>query len=320
MTPLNPSLSRRQFVSRLGATALATAALARAAADAPKAGKGKAAPAAPAPTSIPGVRPSKPLIGLELYSVRGELQRDLPATLRAVAKQGYQVVEFFSPYVSWTMPYAKDVRMLLDDLGMRCWSTHNGSPSLTDPGTMAKAIELNQILGSRYIIVASPPRGVNGADGWKRVGEQFTAAAQELKTHGLAPGFHNHAAEWKPAQEGGPRVMDILAANTPPEFALQLDVGTAMEAGTDPVAWIKANPGRIKSVHLKDWAPGEKTAEKSYRVLFNEGVTPWKELITAAESVGGVEFYLIEQEGSRYSELETSERCLANWRAFRGAK
>jgi sugar phosphate isomerase/epimerase len=262
----------------------------------------------------------KPAIGLELYSVRGELQKDLPHTLRTVAKQGYEVVEFFSPYVSWTFPYAKEVRTQLDDLGMRCYSTHNGAASLTDAGTMAKTIELNQILGSRYIIAASPPRGVTGLDGWKRVCEQFSAATEQLKPHGLAPGYHNHATEWKPVQEGGPRIMDTLAANTPADFALQLDVGTAVEAGADPVAWIRANPGRIKSVHLKDWTPGTKAEEKSYRVLFGEGVAPWKEIIAAAEAVGGVEFYLLEQEGCRYSEFETAERCLANWKKMRGTR
>src|SRR5262245_33059952 len=56
-------------------------------------------------------------IGLELYSVRRELARDLPATLRAVSQMGYQVVEFYAPYLGWTIPYAKDVRTQLDDLG-----------------------------------------------------------------------------------------------------------------------------------------------------------------------------------------------------------
>jgi len=256
-------------------------------------------------------------IGIELYAVRGELTRDLPGTLRKVAEIGYECVEFYSPYVSWTFPYAKEVRALIDDLGLRCYSTHNGAVSLTDPGIMAKAIELNQILGSRYIIAASPPRGVNGADGWKRAAEQFSAATEQLKTHGLAPGFHNHASEWKPVGEGGPRAMDILAANTPPEFVLQLDVGTAVEMGVDTVAWIKANPGRIKSVHLKDWTPGTKEEGKAFRVLFGEGVTPWKDLIAAAEAVGGVEFYLMEQEGSRFPEFETAERCLATWKKMR---
>jgi sugar phosphate isomerase/epimerase len=92
-----------------------------------------------------------------------------------------------------------------------------------------------------------------------------------------------------------------------------------MEAGADPIAWIKANPGRIKSVHLKDWTPGDKKDEKAYRVLFGEGVSPWKEILATVEAVGGVEYYLLEQEGSRFSEFETAQRCLDAWRAMRKA-
>jgi hypothetical protein len=58
-------------------------------------------------------------VGLELYSVRDDLKKDLMGTVRAVAKMGYQGVEFFSPYFSWTPGYAKEVRKLQDDLGIR---------------------------------------------------------------------------------------------------------------------------------------------------------------------------------------------------------
>lgn len=300
-TPALIALSRRSFLALSGTAAIA--------ASAPTVFGATA-------TSTPAKAKKIP-IGIELYAVRGELTKDLPGTLKRVAEIGYQCVEFYSPYLQWTFPYAKEVRTMIDDLGLRCLSTHNGANALTDPGSMTKAIELNQILGTRHIIAASPPRGVTGADGWKRVAEQFAAAVETLKPHGLAPGFHNHASEWKPAAEGGLRIMDILAQNTPAEFVLQLDVGTALEAGVDPVAWIKANPGRIKSLHLKDWTPGKKEEEKAYRVLFAEGVAPWKEIIAAAESVGGVEYYLMEQEGSRYSEFETAERCLATWKKLR---
>jgi sugar phosphate isomerase/epimerase len=106
--------------------------------------------------------------------------------------------------------------------------------------------------------------------------------------------------------------MDILAKNTKPSVVLQLDVGTCLEAGSDPVAWIKANAGRIKSIHCKDWSPD---AGKGYTVLFAEGVADWKNIFAAAESVGGIEYYLVEQEGSRYSELETAQKCLGAFRS-----
>jgi sugar phosphate isomerase/epimerase len=250
-------------------------------------------------------------IGLELYSVRDELGRDLPKTLNEVAKMGYEVVEFYSPYFKWTPAYTKEVRAQMDDLGLRCYSTHNGFDSFSPGEKMDHAIELNQILGVRYIVLASAPGFAKGLDGWKKLCEQLTSATEQLRTHGLRAGYHNHQAEWVKL-DGGQRIMEVMAANTPKEFALQLDVGTCEEAGVDPVEWVKANPGRIKMMHLKDWAPGK---DKGYRVLYGEGVTPWKELLAAAESVGGVEYFLIEQEGSRFSEFETAKRCLENWKA-----
>ena len=181
---------------------------------------------------------------------------------------------------------------------------------------MARAIELNQILGTKTLVLASAPRTAVGAEGWKKLGGDLTVAATELGKHGLAAGFHNHASEWAKI-EGDTRIMDLLAAHTPKEFVLQFDVGTCVEAGADPIAWIKAHPGRIQSVHLKDWAPGTRQDEKGFRVLLGEGVSPWQEIFAAVESVGGVEYYLMEQEGSRYSEFETAERCLAIWKKMR---
>ena len=306
----DPLLSRRNFLALTGAGSAAVA-------SATLLGTGlvSVAHADEIPRWMPVKAPSVP-IGIELYAVRRELARDLPGTLRAVAAMGYQVVEFYAPYLGWSFPFAKDVRSQLDDLGLRCHSTHNSFAPFTPGDTMGKAIELNQILGARHIILASPPGSASGLEAWKTVCGQLTAAVEQFAPHGLRAGFHNHLVEWAPLA-GGERVMDVIATNTPPEFVLQLDVGTCLEARVDPVAWIKSHPGRIRSMHLKDWAPGAESDEKGFRVLFGEGVAQWKEIIAAGESVGGVEFYLMEQEGSRYGELETARRCLDTWRAMR---
>jgi sugar phosphate isomerase/epimerase len=139
---------------------------------------------------------------------------------------------------------------------------------------------------------------------------------EKLRPAGLRAGYHNHQAEFKPVD--GKRPIEVIAANTPKDVMLQFDVGTCVEVGDDPVAWINANPGRINSCHLKDWAPGAPAdKEKGYSVLFGEGVVPWQKIFAAAESTGGAEFYLIEQEGSRYPSLETAQRCLANYKKMR---
>jgi sugar phosphate isomerase/epimerase len=259
-----------------------------------------------------GLDTGKPQIpvGLELYSVRDELAKDLPGTVRGVAHMGYQCVEFYAPYYDWTLDYAQQIRKELDGLGARCYSTHNGLGALKPEG-IHKAIELNQALGTRYIVLAHPGEEIADINGWMRIAEILNQASQTLSPQGMHAGYHNHDAEWKPIS--GKKPMEILAASTDKSVMLQLDVGTCLEAGSDPVAWVKANPGRIRSLHCKDWSP-----QKGYKVLFGEGVAPWKELFAAAESTGGVEFYLIEQEGSDYPEMETAERCLAAFHNIHG--
>ena len=250
-------------------------------------------------------------VGIELYTVRDALAKDLMGTGRAVAKLGYQIVEFYSPYYSWTPSQASEVRKLLDDLGIQCRSTHNDNRVFTPEG-IQKAIELNQIIGSKYIVMASPGE-VSNADSWKAVADRLNAGAEKLKPLGMFAGYHNHGAEWQAVD--GKRPMDILATNTDKSVALQFDVGTCVASGADPVAWITSNPGRIKSMHCKDWKAGG----KEYAVLFGEGDAPWAKIFAAAESVGGIEYYLIEQEaGPADEQLMRAEQCLTNWKKMRG--
>lgn len=250
-------------------------------------------------------------VGLELYSVRTELAKDLLATVSAVGKMGYEVVEFYAPYLDWTTDTAKSVRKVLDDSGLKCHSTHNNGPSFTPDG-LKKAIELNQIIGSHAIVMASAPRATT-ADAWKAVADQLTAVYEQLKPIGMTTGYHNHQVEWRAVD--GKRPMDILAAGTPKDVILQFDIGTCLEVGADPIAWIDANPGRIKSVHCKDWSKAN-----GYNTAFGEGDAPWKAIFDAVERSGGVEYYLIEQETGAQSggELPMVQRCLANWRRLRG--
>jgi sugar phosphate isomerase/epimerase len=252
-------------------------------------------------------------VGLELYSVRDALQQDPEGTVRTVAKTGYQAVEFYAPYFEWTDTQAKQMRKLLDDLGVRCYSTHNDGDYLL-PKNINRARDLNLILGSKYVVLAwSDPK--SGADGWKAVADTLNSAAETLEPSALKAGYHNHQAEFTGAP--GQRPMDLLAKSTKSSVMLQLDVGTCLEAGSDPVAWIRANPGRIRSIHCKDWSPDP---TKGYKVLFGEGVADWKGIFQAAESVGGVEYYLVEQEGRRFSEFETASKCLQAFRATHGGR
>ncbi|HYM78831.1 MAG TPA: sugar phosphate isomerase/epimerase family protein [Candidatus Dormibacteraeota bacterium] len=250
-------------------------------------------------------------VGLELYSVREALKKDPHGTVRAVAQMGYQVVEFYGPYFEWTEAQAKDMRKLLDDLGIHCLSTHNDEDNF-GAAKIEHTKALNLILGAKYVVQAwSDPKPT--VEGWKQLADKLNVAAEKLAPAGLKVGYHNHDAEWKAV--AGKRPIEILAANTKADVMLQLDVGTCLEAGADPVAWIRANPGRIRSIHCKDWSPDP---DVGYKTLFGEGKADWKAIFHAAENGGGVEYYLVEQEGSRFPELETARRCFEAFRTTHG--
>src|SRR5678816_1285004 len=117
-------------------------------------------------------------VGLELYSVREALDKDPEATVRAVAKMGYECVEFYGPYFSWTEAQTKQMRKVMDDAGIRCYSTHNDEPNLL-PENINRARDMNAILGSRYLICAhADPKG---NDGWKAIADELNAAADKLE-------------------------------------------------------------------------------------------------------------------------------------------
>jgi sugar phosphate isomerase/epimerase len=279
----NDSVSRRAFLATAAAASLAPAALAA----------------------------SRYPIGLELYSCRNTLQNDLEGTVTAVAKMGYQAVEFYSPYFSWTAARAKEVRKLLDGLGIKCRSTHNNAEAFTGEG-LAKAIELNGIIGSEFVVMASPGN-VKTLDDYKKVAERLNQAGEKFKAAKLRPGYHNHQTEFMPLE--GTRPIDVIAQNTGKNVLLQLDVGTCVEAHQDPVAWIEKNPGRFAAIHLKDYAPAP---GKGYEVLFGDGAAPWKQIFQAVEKTGGLRFYVMEQEGYSLPELETVKLCLDNFKKIHG--
>jgi sugar phosphate isomerase/epimerase len=248
-------------------------------------------------------------IGLELWTVRTDFNRDRRGTLAAVAALGYEGVEFYSTYLDWSLDDARDVRRQLDDLGMICRSTHNGMRAFTPEG-IGKTVELNRILGSELAVVASVPK-ISDLDGWRQAAGTFADLAERIRPLGLAVGYHNNQREWEAIDAELP--MDVVARGTPEDFVLQFDVGPAVEWGVDAAEWIETYSGRIRSVHLRDWS-----ATRGYHIAFGEGDCPWPEIFRAAESVGGVEMYLVENGHSTPDEeFPIAERSLAHWRTLR---
>lgn len=248
-------------------------------------------------------------IGIELYSVRDELKKDPIDTVTRIGKMGYEVVEFFGPYIDYPLAQVKELRKVMDGVGLKCMSTHNSGKTLFE--NLDKAIEYNQIWGSTMLIQSSAGGRMAKADDWKALAEKLTAVSVKLKAHKMRTGYHNHAAEFK-AMDDGQLPIEVLAANTGKDVILQLDVGTCVEMGQDPVAYINRHKGRIRSMHAKEWSKS-----KGYRVLLGEGEVNWKPLLDAAEKTGGLEVILVEQEGADLPPFEVAERCLATMKKMR---
>jgi len=135
----------------------------------------RSAAAAAVTTSVAYAQSKSIPIGLELYSVRSALAADPDGTVKKVAAMGYQVVEFFAPYYNWTVDQAKDMKKLLDDLGIKCHSTHNNLTSFA-PANLQKTIDLNHAIGGTFVVLASSGRSTS-ADYWKKLALETLAPA-----------------------------------------------------------------------------------------------------------------------------------------------
>lgn len=257
-------------------------------------------------------------VGILVYAVLADWKRDAEGTLASLAHMGYEGVEL-TQYEGWTPSEARKIRMAADNLHVKIFATHT-EPEFFVPGDKMKAmIELNHILGTGTVCcvrgVAESPSGVgyrakaSGAEGWKELSGVLESACETLRTSGMRCSFHNHAIEFQ-GEPGAPPI-DLLAHARDLKF--HIDVSVARRAGADLVAFIHEYPGRIDSLLLTD---GPADASR-HAPLFGKGDTPWKDIFAAAETAGGVQFYLLNHGAAEWPPLETARRDLEQYRLFR---
>lgn len=224
-------------------------------------------------------------IGVQLYTVRSLMNRDMDGTLAAVATAGYREVEF-AGYFGRT---PAEVRELLRANGLRAPSTHLGLADVRErfDATAASA----QAIGISYLTVASlDMRTIKTADDWKRMADVFNDIGRRATSAGLRFGFHNHAVEFRPVDGVVP--MDVLIGGTDPSLvAFELDLFWAMKAGQDPRAYFEKHPGRFEMVHVKDaTAAPERTMTD-----VGAGVMDWKRIF-GAHATAGIRHYFVEHD------------------------
>lgn len=248
--------------------------------------------------TVPGVvaaRKNIP-IGVQLYSVRNYIPNDVPGTLAAIKKMGYDGVEFAGYYGK----DARTLRQWLDDNGLKCCGSHVGLQTVTGD-QLSATIEFNQALGNEFLIVPSA-RGVSTIDAWIKLAETLSGIAGKLGPLGMYVGFHNHSVEFQPID--GQLPMDVLFGKAAREVVMQLDVGHCVQAGADPVVYLNRYPGRALTVHLKEWSSTRKDA------VVGEGDVKWPPVFEACEAVGGTRWYILEEETGAFSGLDGIEKSI----------
>jgi sugar phosphate isomerase/epimerase len=185
-------------------------------------------------------------IGVQLYTVRSEMQRSVEETLGRVAAIGYREVEF-AGYFGRT---PRQVRTLLDVNGLAAPSSHGGDVN-TIRTRWPQAIEDAAVVGHRYLVCASLPRSDHNADGFKRSAELLNRAGEESAKSGITMVYHNHDFEFQPL--GDTIGYDILLAECDAALVkMQLDLFWIVKGGRDAVDYFTRHAGRFVSVHVKD--------------------------------------------------------------------
>jgi sugar phosphate isomerase/epimerase len=204
--------------------------------------------------------------GVQLYSVRDYLNRDLRATLATLRDIGFVETEFWGlnggeNAQPFGMP-ARDLKRLLDEHGLQVPLSHVGG-ALTNIPAIA---EIAHALDVRALAVALPSEFSQVRDGrfamvgaeslaqMDRLAERLNKAGREYKGNGLGFGYHNHHVEFIEVEGTVP--YEYLMANTDPELVkIELDIGWLAVAGVDPVEYLHRYAGRVIACHMKDYAP-----------------------------------------------------------------
>ncbi|MDR7272627.1 sugar phosphate isomerase/epimerase [Pelomonas saccharophila] len=183
--------------------------------------------------------------GVQLYTVRDELQRDFRGTLRRIAALGYREVEFAGYFDQ--SPQA--IRALLDSVRLTAPSAHADDRLLGPEGE--RIIDAALTLGHRYLVIPWVDQAQwRDLDGWKRRADSFNRAGELCRRAGLQFCYHNHHFEFATLQ--GQRPYDLLLARCDARLVqMELDLCWAVAARQDPLQLLKAHPGRFPLVHLK---------------------------------------------------------------------
>ncbi|NYF78096.1 sugar phosphate isomerase/epimerase family protein [Granulicella arctica] len=237
-------------------------------------------------------------IGIQLYTVGEDLQRDVPGTLRKLRSIGYTQVET-AGFAGLT---AKEFRTHLDDAGLTCRSMHLPlgdhplDPLFEDAQTMGAHFAVSSVL---FSLKTSPDK--LSIDDYRAMAERANDLGSKAKQAGLRYAYHNHNVEFR-VLDGGGIGYDILLKQTDPALVdFEMDCGWVVAAGHSPVSYFHDYPHRYKMLHIKDFVAGSRVStslakgERPQGTELGRGHIDYKPILDAAAKAGIYDYY-IEQE------------------------
>jgi sugar phosphate isomerase/epimerase len=224
-------------------------------------------------------------VGFQLYTVRGELARDLPETIKKVGQIGYQGVEFWD-YSGTPNVYkhysAAELRKILDDNGLKCCGMHVTLEALSDD-KLERTIENNKTLGNIYVNLVMAPDLMKTESGIGKLAALLNKTSTKCQAQEMVAGYHCHAFDF--ARINGRFAWEILFRQLRPQINMQLDVGNCLSGDGDPIAMFKEFPGRSWSVHIKEYK--DKTFDSDF----------YKEVFHLCETSCATKWYIVEMGG-----------------------
>ena len=237
---------------------------------------------------------TKPPLGLQLWSVRNMLAKDVPGTLAQVKAWGFDEVETFGPFGAEIAPQLKAA-------GLKVRAMHVGYDRLS--GDMARALRDAEAVGATTLLNPYLPhqqKPMASREEILKAAGDFAKWSKQCRAAGKRFGYHIHGQEFGPAPEG--TLFDVLAKESGPDVGFEADVYWVKAGGADPVALMKKYPGRIWYTHLKDMARGvapgsEATHREESNVVLGTGQMDVKGILAAGPEAG-VEVHFIEDESA----------------------
>jgi sugar phosphate isomerase/epimerase len=242
--------------------------------------------------------------GLQLYTLRNELAKDVEGTLQQVAKIGYKEVELFGYNGKFFGKSAAEMKALLKGLNLSVPSGHyTVGKAMKGKGTLLdgwqQAVDDAATLGQKYMVCAYLfPQERTKLDDYKEYADLFNKSAEVCKSAGIQFCYHNHDFEFK--EMDGQLPYDLLLKNTDSKLVkLELDLYWATFAGQDPVALFKKSPGRYPLWHVKDM---EKGGDRTFAPVGTGSIDFQR--IFDAKKTAGMTHYFVEQDQTKGPALE----------------